>query len=283
MSATIASSPTNIYLPIKTTIRKVEALAPDVRFFHLDLPAGFSYLPGQFVMASVWGAGEVPISITSTPGVSPGLELCIRSVGNVTRAINALDAGDALWVRGPYGNSFPVFDDTRDTLFVCGGIGVVPLRPLVNRMLADPAKKERVSILYGSRNPAEVLLAGEAESWASRGATVVMTVDTCEINDWKGCKGLVTEHFHRAKVDFRNCTAYICGPHPMIQATMRDLSLMGMREDRIITTLESHMKCGVGKCGHCYCGGKLICEDGPVFSLAEIKKHGIRPGVDGLS
>jgi sulfhydrogenase subunit gamma (sulfur reductase) len=280
--STITTPPgTNIYLPIKTTIKSIDALADDVRFFHLDAPVDFAYEPGQFVMVSVWGAGEVPISITSTHGVSPSLELCIRSVGNVTRAVNSLTEGSSLWIRGPYGNSFPRFNDTRDTLFVCGGIGIVPLRPLINLLLADPSKREHVSIIYGSRNPSEVLLAGEADAWSERGANVVMTVDTCTIDDWKGCKGLVTEHFGKAKVDFRNCTSYICGPHPMIQATMRDLSLMGMREDRIITTLEAHMKCGVGKCGHCYCGAKLICEEGPVFSLEEIKKHGIRPGLDG--
>lgn len=282
MSITTAVPDKNIYLPIKATIRSVESLAADVRFFRLEMPEEFAYQPGQFVMVSVWGAGEIPISITSTHGTSPFLELCIRSVGTVTRAVNALGEGASLWIRGPYGNSFPVFPDTRDSLFVCGGIGIIPLRPLVNRLLTDPAKRDHVSIIYGSRSPSEVLLASDTGSWTEHGATVVMTVDTCEIDDWKGCKGLVTDHFGKAKVDFRNCTAYICGPHPMIQATMRDLSLMGMREDRIITTLEAHMKCGVGKCGHCFCGGKLICEDGPVFSLAEIKKLAIRPGVDTI-
>jgi NAD(P)H-flavin reductase len=273
----------NIYLPQKTTIRDVVQLSKDVKLFRLEAPKGFTYRPGQFVMVSVWGAGEVPISITSTPGVSEGLELCIRAVGHATKAVNSLGAGDALWVRGPYGKPFPMIPETRDTLFVCGGIGIVPLRPLINQVLADPVKRSNVSIIYGSRNPSEVLLSGEIESWMERGVNVVMTVDACDLNNWKGCLGLVTEHFGRAKVDYKNCTAYICGPHPMIQAAMRDLSLMGMPDDRIITTLEAHMKCGVGKCGHCYCGGKLICEEGPVFSFEEIKKYNIRPGVDALA
>ncbi len=271
----------NIYQPFKAAIKTVEVLSQDVRFFRLEAPEDFTYQAGQFVMASVWGAGEVPISITSTPGAGPDLELCIRSVGQVSRSLNTLTAGDALWVRGPYGRPFPLDTGTPAVLVVAGGIGIIPLRPLVNQLLGDAARR-RVSIIYGSRNPSEVLLMGEAETWQERGANVVLTVDTCDINDWKGCRGLVTEHFGKAKVDFRECTSYICGPHPMIKATMRDLSLMGMPENRIITTLEAHMKCGVGKCGHCYCGGKLICEDGPVFSLAEIKKYNIIAGLDDI-
>jgi NAD(P)H-flavin reductase len=271
----------NIYLPMKGTVREANELSKDVKSFSIDLPEGLDYRPGQFVMVSVFGAGEAPISITSTPGLTKGLELCVRTVGRVTAAINRLQTGDSIWVRGPYGKPFPMDTGTRDVLFVCGGIGIVPIRPLINLMMADPKRRRRVSIIYGCRNPFEVLLMKEIESWSERGAQVVLTVDSCD-DRWKGCTGVVTEHLGKAKADFKDCTAYICGPHVMIQAAMRDLSFMGMPDERIITTLEAHMKCGVGKCGHCYCGGKLICEDGPVFSLAEIKKYNLRPGVDGL-
>lgn len=276
------TAPSNIYLPVKTIIRDAKHLSKDVTIFNLDIPSDFLYQAGQFVMVSVWGAGEIPISITSTPGVDTGVDLCVRSVGHVSSAINTRRAGDALWIRGPYGRPFPVDRNTSDVLFVCGGIGIVPLRPLINRIVSEPVPRRTVSVIYGSRNPQEVLLAGELESWAERGAHVIATVDACDINSWKGCRGLVTEHLGQSRVDFRNCTAYICGPLVMIQAAMRDLSLMGMPDDRIITTLEAHMKCGVGKCGHCYCGGKLICEDGPVFTYEEIKKYRINPGVDDI-
>jgi len=274
----------NIYLPFKTSVTTVNEIAKDVRLFSIIVPADFTYQAGQFVMVSVMGAGEVPISITSTPGVSKDLELCVRTVGHVSAAVNSLTAGDSIWLRGPYGRPFPV-NDHQDALFICGGIGIVPLRPLINQMLnaRTPTGKNRaVTVMYGSRNPSEVLFMDEVALWQDRGATIVMTVDTCNIESWKGCTGVVTDHFGKANVDFKNSTAYICGPHVMIQAAMRDLSLMGMPHDHIITTLEAHMKCGVGKCGHCYCGGKLICEEGPVFSLEEIKKYNIKPGIDGL-
>jgi NAD(P)H-flavin reductase len=274
---------TNIYLPFKTSIENVKEVAKDVKLFSVSVPPDFTYQAGQFVMVSVIGAGEVPISITSTPGVSKDLELCVRTVGHVSAAINALTANEAVWLRGPYGRPFPV-NGRQDSLFICGGIGIVPLRPLINQMLHDRAAgaRRKVTVMYGARNPAEVLFMDEVALWQDRGAHIVMTVDTCDIEGWKGCTGLVTDHFAKANVDYRNSTAYICGPHVMIRATMRDLSMMGMPDDHIITTLEAHMKCGVGKCGHCYCGGKLICEEGPVFSLEEIKKYNIKPGIDDL-
>jgi sulfhydrogenase subunit gamma (sulfur reductase) len=274
----------NIYLPVKTTIRDARELARDVKLFSLVPPAGFAYQAGQFVMVSVLGAGEVPISITSTPGVSPDLEICVRAVGHVSSAINMLKAGDDILIRGPYGRPFPV-NGHKDILFICGGIGIVPLRPLIHLLVNERARSGgngSVAVIYGSRDTSEVLFMDEVASWMDRGVNVVMTVDRCDIESWKGCTGLVTEHLDKARVDFKNCTAYICGPHVMIQSAMRDLSLMGVPDDRIITTLEAHMKCGVGKCGHCYCGGKLICEEGPVFSLEEIKKYNIKAGIDSL-
>ncbi len=274
----------NIYMPLTTSIRDVKEVAKDVKLFAIIVPDDFAYQPGQFVMVSVLGAGEVPISITSTPGKTKDLEICVRTVGHVSSALNRLDAGDSIMVRGPYGKPFPI-NGLQDTLFVCGGIGIVPLRPLINQIIEKQSKrggKGTVTVMYGSRNPGEVLFMDEVADWQNKGANVVMTVDTCQIESWKGCTGLVTEHFGKAKVDYKKSTAYICGPHVMIQAAMRDLSLMGMPDSHIITTLEAHMKCGVGKCGHCYCGGKLICEEGPVFSLEEIKKYNIRPGRDHI-
>ncbi len=274
----------NIYLPFKTSVRGVKEVAKDVKLFSIVVPGDFSYQPGQFVMASVMGAGEVPISITSTPGTDKDLEICVRRVGHVSSVLNQLSAGDAIWVRGPYGRPFPA-NSHSDTLFICGGIGIVPLRPLINQMIASFAasdKTRKFTLIYGSRTPAEVLFPDEVRAWQRAGANVILTVDCVPVSTWECKIGLVTEHLHASDVAFRDCTAYICGPHVMIQAVMRDLSLMGMPDDRIITTLEAHMKCGVGKCGHCYCGGKLICEEGPIFSLEEIKKYNIRPGVDRL-
>ncbi len=274
----------NIYLPFKASIRDAAEIAKNVKLFSIIIPSDFTYKAGQFVMVSALGAGEVPISITSTPGAGKDLEICVRTAGHVSAALNGLSAGDSIWLRGPYGRPFPV-NGYQDTMFICGGIGIVPLRPLINQIIDKKAATGGngvITVIYGSRNPSEVLFMDELSSWVERGVNVVLTVDVCNIENWRGCSGLVTEHFGKAKVDFKDSMAYICGPHVMIQAAMRDLSLMGMPDDHIITTLEAHMKCGVGKCGHCYCGGKLICDEGPVFTFEEIKKYNIKPGRDSL-
>lgn len=272
----------NIYLPFRTSVRGAQELAKDVKLFSLVVPGDFTCRPGQFVMASVMGAGEVPLSITSTPGQGKDLEICVRRVGHVSSALNQLSAGDEIWVRGPYGRPFPA-NTRRDTLFICGGIGIIPLRPLINQMIASHAASDRTrkfTVIYGSRTPSEVLFPDEVRAWQRDGANVILTVDCVPVSPWECRIGLVTEHLHASDVEFKDCTAYICGPHAMIQTVMRDLSLMGMPDDRIITTLEAHMKCGVGKCGHCYCGSKLICEEGPVFSREEINRYNIMPGID---
>ena len=158
-----------------------------------------------------------------------------------------------------------------------GGMGIVYLAREValNRLVAIKVLRPELATARAMER-----FRREAQTLAQlRHPNIVAVYDW---GDYDGPPYLVTEHLGKAKVDFKNCTAYLCGPHAMIQAAMRDLSLMGMPDDRIITTLEAHMKCGVGKCGHCYCGGKLICEEGPIFSLEEIKKFNILPGVDSL-
>ncbi len=269
----------NPYLPFSATVRSVKELTRDVKLLAIEVPPDLAWEAGQFMMVSMLGAGEIPLSISSVCGADPDLEVCVRSVGRVSAAVNGLAAGDRVLLRGPYGRPFPP-NEGRDTIFLCGGIGIVPLRPLINKTVA--ARSGAVTVIYGSRDTTDVLFMDEAAAWERQGAAVVLTVDVCRIDTWKGCTGLVTEHFNKANVDFPNGMAYLCGPPAMIRAAMTDLANLGMPDGRIVTTLEAHMKCGVGKCGHCFCGGKLICEEGPVFTFAEIKKDNIRPGQDLL-
>ena len=265
----------DLYLPIEAKIIDIADLAQDVKLFRLERPKGFFYSPGQFVMASVWGAGDVPISITSTYEIHKEIELCIRKVGQVTSALHALRPNDNIGIRGPFGNRFP-FEVAmgRDVLFVAGGIGIAPLRSLVNLVIKEKRKFGKIALIYGSRNPSEALFMEEIEQWKGQGIDVALTVDVTA-EGWQHNTGLVTEFINNQKIDFKSSYAYICGPHPMIKAVMRDLSFLGMSQEKIITTLEAHMKCGVGKCGHCYTDGKYVCTDGPVFNFDEIKRIGM--------
>jgi sulfhydrogenase subunit gamma (sulfur reductase) len=263
-----------LYAPVMARILDVVEMTPDVKLFRIEKPKDFSYSPGQFLMVSVWGAGEVPISITSTEGLHREIELCIRKVGLVTSSLHNLMPGDLAGIRGPLGNSFP-FEAAmgKDILFVAGGIGLAPLRSLVNLVLARRSDFGRVAMIYGSRCPSEVLFQEDLKDWAEKGMDITLTVDRKE-EGWKGKVGLVTEFLGKQNISIKTARAFICGPHIMIKNVMRDLSLIGMPTANIVTTLEAHMKCGVGKCGHCYMDGKYICTDGPVFEYPELKKSG---------
>lgn len=264
-----------LYLPVQVRVSDVIDLTADTKLYKLERPKNFVYSPGQFLMASLWGAGEVPISITSTFEVHKEMELCIRRVGRVTTALHQIKAGDTVGIRGPFGNMFPYEEAFgKDILFVAGGIGIAPLRSLINLISAHKEKFGKIALVYGSRNPSEVLFTDEIGEWKEKGIAVTLTVDVKK-EGWKHSSGFVTQHLATPKISFKNCHAYICGPHMMINVVMRDLSLMGMSAENIITTLEAHMKCGVGKCGHCYAGGKYICTNGPVFSYKEIKQKNL--------
>lgn len=275
----------NIYLPFPGTVEEVVQKTHDVSLFRIKAHIPLLYKPGQFYMIGLWGAGEVPISIASlqkTPhnggDASSFIEFCVRKVGHVTSHIHTLRPGDTLWLRGPYGNGFDLeISRNRDLVIVAGGIGIVPLRPVLQWVIENRDDLRSVTLLYGSRSPSDIVFRDEVPLWQKGGIKVVTTVDRGDEN-WDGPVGLVTTLWHEAKVDFKRAVALICGPEIMIKAAMQDLFFFGMPDDRIITTLEAHMKCGVGKCGHCYASEKYICTDGPVFSYKEIKQYSILEG-----
>ena len=275
----------NIYMPFKAIIKNIVDIGRDVRLFQIILPnpllstgrrGGFAdYVPGQFFMVSIWGSGEVPISITSTKGLQKHIELGIKKVGMVTTSLHKLKKGDTLWLRGPYGNGFRT--DTirgKNIVFVAGGIGIVHLRSLINYILMHKKQYGKLFLLYGSKKPSEILFENDLRAWDKKGIEIILTVDT-ENKTWKGDVGLVTEHIDKLKTDFKNACAFICGTELMIEKTMKELSASGIPEKHITTTLEARMKCGIGKCGQCYHGTEYICTNGPVFTYEEIKKRKI--------
>ncbi|MBI4691360.1 MAG: FAD/NAD(P)-binding protein [Nitrospirae bacterium] len=286
-----------IYLPLKARVVEIVDMTADVKLFRVMPEDAFNYKPGQFIMVSLWGVGEVPISITSTYGIHEYVELCIKRVGHVTSAIHCLKSGDIIGIRGPFGNGFTIGKTKgKDILFIAGGIGIAPLRSLINGVLQTTppfnssldkgipplnsplnkgGRRGVLQLIYGSRNPSDVLFNDELNTWQKKGMHIILTVDKKD-TAWKGNTGIVTKHLNKLRVTVKNAHAFVCGPHVMIDAVMRDLSSMGMHEDNIITTLEAHMKCGIGKCGHCYAGGKYICTDGPVFSYGEIKRYNLK-------
>ena len=225
--------------------------------------------PGQFMMVYAFGIGEVPISVSGPPGRPGPVVLTVRAVGAVTNAVCAAQPGSALGLRGPFGNSWPVDDAAGgDVVVVAGGIGLAPLRPLVLRALERRADYGSVSVLYGARTPADLLYVSQLEEWRAA-IDVAVTVDTAG-GGWHGQVGVVPKLVAGARFRHESAHAFVCGPEVMMQFTIEALTDRGLAPERIHLSMERHMDCGVGLCGHCQLGPTLICRDGPVYSYAEL-------------
>jgi anaerobic sulfite reductase subunit B len=226
--------------------------------------------PGQFAMLYAFGVGEVPISVSGDTG-GP-LVHTIRAVGAVTRAIVAAAGGSTLGVRGPFGNTWPLDAAAGgDVLAIAGGIGLAPLRPVMYELLRRRDAWGEVALLYGSRTPRDLLYTAELERWRERGDLQIdVTVDAADPG-WRGKVGVAPKLIAGTRFDPGRTTAFVCGPEVMMRFTAKDLLARGISADRIYLSMERHMQCGVGHCGHCQLGPTLICRDGPVYRYDELQ------------
>jgi NAD(P)H-flavin reductase len=232
---------------------------------------GTPFLPGQFNMLYMFGAGEIPISISGDPGQPDRLVHTTRAVGRVTNLMSQLRAGDRLGVRGPFGTPWPVEEARgRDVVIVAGGIGLAPLRSALYALLAKRTDYGNVVLLYGTRTPADILFRKELERWRARfDLEVHVTVDR-GLPSWHGNVGVVTTLIHKAPFQARNALGMICGPEVMIRFTALELQRRGVSFDRIHVSMERNMKCAIGMCGHCQLGHLFVCRDGPVFPYSRL-------------
>jgi NAD(P)H-flavin reductase len=219
------------------------------------------YAPGQFGMLYAFGAGEVPISISALPLIHT-----VRAVGAATTKICALQEGEVVGARGPFGTAWPLADaEGRDVVVVAGGIGLAPLRPVVHHLIEHRERHGDVVVLYGGRTPAELLYTEEVASWRARfDVEVGVTVDRGD-GDWRGRVGVVTTLIPRAGFDPATAVAMVCGPEVMMLFAVAALRERGVAAERIWVSLERSMKCAIGLCGHCQLGPAFMCKDGPVF------------------
>jgi NAD(P)H-flavin reductase len=233
---------------------------------------GIRFAPGQFNMVYAFGVGEVPLSISSDPLSPRLLQHTTREVGTVTRAIRRLKRGDTLGVRGPFGTRWPVDAcDGLDVVIIAGGLGLAPLRPALYHLLADPRRPRRVTLLYGTRTPDDILFRPELDAWPGHtGTGVHVTVDRAT-GDWRGNVGVVTTLLRRAPFDPQQAIAMVCGPEVMMRHTVMELQHRGLPAARIHLSMERNMKCAVGFCGHCQYGPTFVCKDGPVYRYDTIE------------
>ncbi len=268
----------DLLLPSVATILSQRDETPDtrtlrLRFRDLAQQDRFAFRPGQFLELSVFGVGEAPFCLASSPTRLGSVEVTVRRTGQVTDALHALGPGDEVGLRGPCGNGFDVNAAAgHDLLFIAGGIGLPPLRGLIWNILDERDRFGRVTILYGARTPTDLVYKDELQLWEERGDVEFrVTVDRAEPG-WDGNVGMVPILLEMVELTPASTLAYVCGPPIMIKFVIQDLLMRGFAEERVISTLERTMQCGVGKCNHCCIGHLFVCRDGPVFSYRQIKE-----------
>lgn len=270
----------NPYIPIPVEVSKIvtEVDTKDIKTFRFTFvnpedEKRFAYQPGQFAELSIYGKGESPIGIASSPTQPGYLEFTVQRAGVVTQALHGMEEGQRMGVRGPLGNSWPLeFLEGKNVVIVGGGFAFTTLRSLINYMIFGENRSRfgKITVIYGARNPGLLLYKEELAAWAARGdIDLNVTVDKGD-EGWKGREGFVPTVTKEVAPSAENAVAVVCGPPIMIRFTLPVLFELGFSKENILTSLEMRMKCGIGKCGRCNVGHKYVCKDGPVFSLAEL-------------
>jgi anaerobic sulfite reductase subunit B len=225
--------------------------------------------PGQFAMLTAYGVGEVPISLSSR-GADGSLVHTIRDVGPVTAELCRIPRGGTIGVRGPFGTTWPLAEARgADVVVLAGGLGLAPLRPAVEGLLAERDSYGRLLLLYGARTPGDLLYPQQLEDWRAEGLDVHLTVDA-GTRSWLDRVGFVSALLDDVAFDPESAVALVCGPEVMMRVTVGALLQRGVSAGRTHVSLERSMSCGIGHCGHCQLGTILICRDGPVFTWAEV-------------
>jgi len=271
------SEATSIYVPEIATITKTCQMSPTEKLFDIKIDnpesqKAFDFLPGQFVELTVFGLGEAPFSIPSSPNNKDYFQLCIRDVGNVSGALHRMKPGDKIGIRGPFGKGYFPFEKMRgkDVIIVAGGLGLAPVMPLIHTILEDRENYKRLVIIYGSIDPENILFKKDIEDWKKRDdIELCLTVDNPD-EAWQGEVGVCTNLIPGIDCG-PDSYAVVCGPPVMYKFVVSEFEKKCIKPENIFLSLERRMECGVGKCNHCHVGNKLSCIDGPVFSLWEIR------------
>ena len=267
---------TDNLIPMIGVVTEIRQDTPDIKTFRVEKPEGgkcFEHMPGQCAMLSIPGVGEAMFSITSSPTVKDYQEFSIKKCGCLTEWLHAMEPGQQIMIRGPFGKHFPVEDALKgkDLLFIAGGVGLAPLHSVINYVLDNRDDYGKVDIVYGSRSKDDLLDIDEIQSsWMDpvNRMDVHLTIDRPQ-EGWDGHVAFVPTYVEELGFD-PNKTVLVCGPPIMIKFVLQALTKLGFKKEQVYTTMELRMKCGLGKCGRCNIGDKYVCKDGPVFRFDEL-------------
>jgi NAD(P)H-flavin reductase len=260
-----------------TGIRPETADTKTYTFSYLDgrLQKDFAFRPGQFILLSMLGVGEAAFSISSSPQETSTFSTTIRKVGSFTGKLDEYSVGDTLWMGGPFGNGWPMERmKENNVLVIAGGLGILPLWPVLKSIGSARKDFGGIEVLYGARSPSDCLFMDRyPELLAIRDTCLLLTVDNVpEGTSWEHEIGVVTRLFDKMRTAPENTVALICGPETMMHFAIAGLVKRGFFERQIYLSLERRMRCGFGQCGHCQIGPKFVCKDGPVFRYSEIMR-----------
>lgn len=268
------------HLPEPFRVRESRRETADTWTFELEPVNGdaLAFEPGQFTMLYAHGVGEIPISISGDPTRPERLVHTVRAVGAVSQALCQVPAGGSIGVRGPFGHGWPLAEaEGRGLVVVAGGVGLAPLRSVIVSALAGPQRFDRVTILYGGRDPDSLLYADELAEWNSSDEVELSVIVDTAAAGWLGRVGVVPSLIERAELDPDETVAMVCGPEVMMRFSVEALLAAGLAAERIALSMERNMRCAVGHCGHCQWGPSFVCRDGPVFRWSEAERwFGIR-------
>jgi len=257
---------------IDITVERPDTKTFTVRYLDPKLQKKFSFMPGKFMMVSVFGHGEIPISITSSPYKTETIRFTVVNVGNVTNAMHNLKKGELIGLRGPFGNGFPMQRfRKKNIVFVTGGCGLAPLRSAIYAVQAKRDEFGQVLVLFGCKTPQQLLFREDLDNWGRGGFSVLLTIDNPD-ETWRGSAGPVTAMISKTDMPLENTAVLLCGPPNMIKFSIIELRKKGFKAEQIFASLERMMQCGVGYCSHCNAGDKYTCIHGPVFSASELDR-----------
>lgn len=258
--------------PLNAILKDIKKETADVNTYTLQVGDDYPKIlvPGQFNMIGYPGIGEAPISFSAARRDGE-IGHTVRGVGMATRFIQTMTKGAEVQIRGPYGRGWPMERiRNKNIVLIAGGIGLAPIRPVIEHILSNRTEFGTISVLYGARNEQNLLFTDEYPEW-QKAVMLYVTVDEfVKPPDRNYAVGLITSLLDKVNLTEDNAIALVCGPEMMMRFICRGLRLRNMPASNIYVSLERRMKCGIAQCGHCQHVGLFVCKDGPVFSYDQV-------------